>query len=63
MSPSTSLTDATHPGERLETPVRTIMRPGVVGVTHLVVSRVAGEAPQGVVAPMDLVTLVMGERR
>jgi hypothetical protein len=33
------------------------------GVSHLVVSRVAGEAPQGVVAPMDLVSLVVGERR
>jgi CBS domain-containing protein len=32
------------------------------GVTHLVVARVAGEAPQGVVAPMDLVSLVVGER-
>jgi CBS domain-containing protein len=137
--------DVTHPGERLDTPVRSIMRPGVVcmsadasllqakralvrhgvhailvldhagtrpigwvtdrgllswlghdlalvsagqaitepaafiepgasaqealerlsapGVSHLVVSRVAGEAPQGVVAPMDLVSLVVGERR
>jgi CBS domain-containing protein len=33
------------------------------GVSHLVVSRVAGEAPQGVVAAMDLVTLVAGERQ
>jgi hypothetical protein len=32
-------------------------------VSHLVVARVAGEAPQGVVAPMDLVTLVVGEHR
>lgn len=137
--------DATQPGDRLDTPVRTIMRPGVVciaadasllqakralvrhgvhailivdhagtrpigwvtdrgllswldhdlalisagqaitepatfiepgasarealdrlsnpAVSHLVVSRVAGEAPQGVVAAMDLVTLVAGERR
>jgi CBS domain-containing protein len=137
--------DPIHPGERLDTPVRTIMRPGVVcmsadasllqakralvrhgvhallildrtgarpvgwvtdrgllawldhdlglipaghaitepatfiepgaaardalqrlsapGVSHLVVSRVPGEAPQGVVAAMDLVTLVVGERR
>ena len=137
--------DATHPGDCLDTPVRTIMRPGVVcisadasllqakralvrhgvhavlvldhagarpigwvtdrgllswlghdlalvsagqaitepatfiepgasagealerlsdpGVSHLVVARVAGEAPQGVVAAMDLVTLVVGERR
>jgi CBS domain-containing protein len=136
---------AAHPGERLDTPVRTIMRPGVVcmsadasllqaeralvrhgvhaililersgarpigwvtdrgllswldhdlalipagqaitepatfiepganarealqrlsapGVSHLVVSRVPGEAPQGVVSAMDLVTLVVGERR
>ena len=137
--------DPTHPGERLDTPVRAIMRPGVVcmaadasllqakralvrhgvhavlildhsgarplgwvtdrgllswldqdlglipagqaitepatfiepgtsarealqrlsapGVSHLVVARVPGEAPQGVVAAMDLVTLVVGERR
>ena len=33
------------------------------GVSHLVVSRIAGESPQGVVAAMDLVELIVGERR
>jgi CBS domain-containing protein len=33
------------------------------GVSHLLVSRTAGEPPQGVVAAMDLVELVVGERR
>jgi CBS domain-containing protein len=35
----------------------------VPGVSHLLVSRTAGEAPQGVVAPLDLVELVARERR
>lgn len=148
MLPSTPFSaprDATHPGDRLETPVRTIMRPGVVtlpadasllqakralvrhgvhailvvdqatgrplgwvtdrgllswlsrdlalvpaahgiteapsfvepgatardalerlsapGVSHLLVSRTAGEPPQGVVAALDLIELVVGEGR
>jgi CBS domain-containing protein len=33
------------------------------GVSHLVVSRIAGEPPQGVVAAMDLLELIVGERR
>ena len=33
------------------------------GVSHLLVSRTAGEPPQGVVAAMDLVELIVGERR
>jgi CBS domain-containing protein len=142
---SHALADATTPSDRLETPVRTIMRPGVVcvsddasllqakralirhrvhailvvahvdgrplgwvtdrgllgwldhdlalvtagqaitepaifvepgasarealealrtpGVSHLLVSRTAGTPPQGVVAALDLVELVAGERR
>ena len=34
----------------------------VPGVSHLLVSRVAGTPPQGVVAPLDLVDLVARER-
>lgn len=34
----------------------------VPGVSHLLVSRVAGRPPQGVVAPLDLVDLVARER-
>jgi CBS domain-containing protein len=33
------------------------------GVSHLLVARTSGTAPQGVVASLDLVELVAGERR